>query len=136
MKKFISIVLLIAFSFLICVPSISEVVKSPTVESFYQVKSDFFQKSLALFDLEVVDVMMVDILFENSGEHDVIDAELEFPAVPEDLTAVILFDGWFIAHGQWDYTSGHSLHVYFWTDDLAQFGRTDSLYLILIHKKD
>ena len=135
MKKFISIVLLIAFSFLICVPSISEVVKSPTVESFYQVKSDFFQKSLALFDLEVVDMMMVDIHVDNFSGRDVIDAELEFPIVPEDLTAVILFDGWFIAHGQWDYTSGHSLHVYFWTDDLAQFEHMNGLYLVLIRKK-
>lgn len=135
MKKFISIVLLIAFSFLVCVPSISEVIKSPNVESFYQVKSDFFQKSLALFDLEVVDMMMVDIHVDNSSGHDVIDAELEFPIVPEDLTAVILFDGWFIAHGQWDYTSGHSLHVYFWTDDLAQFEHMNGLYLVLIHKK-
>ena len=135
MKKFISIVLLIAFSFLVCVPSISEVIKSPNVESFYQVKSDFFQKSLALFDLEVVDMMMVDIHVDNFSGRDVIDAELEFPIVPEDLTAVILFDGWFIAHGQWDYTSGHSLHVYFWTNDLVPFGHTDGLYLVLIRKK-
>ena len=102
----------------------------------YDVQSLYISKYETPYALELVDSMLVNLEWDKLSEHDVIDAELKFPEVPEELALVVLTDGFNIVHGQWDLTSFHSLHAYFWTDDLLQLNGKNGLYLLLLKYAD
>ena len=110
----------------------AETVKSPDVRALYRVESDYIEKSETNIGLEIVDLMQVRVLWDAYDGKDVVDAEAEFPIVPEDLAMVILTDGVHIAQAQWDLTSGHSLHVYFYKEDLEPFVEKEVMYLMMI----
>ena len=133
MKKFVVTMVLFVLMFTLYVPAMGETSVSPTLEDFYKVESEFIQKGQAHSNLMIWDYMIVDILIDDFGEFGMIDAEIEFPVLPKDLDYVFLFDGSHIASGQWIYTSGRSLHVYFWLDELFQFDRLNGIYLVLLY---
>ena len=130
MKRIIAIVLLAILPLCIVVPALSDT--HSALRYRYLLDSDFILQKYAPADFEVFCDMIVCIDTENIGDQPVIDAELTLHDMPENLTHVLLFDGWNIAEGQFDYTSSYSIHVYFWMDDLAEFEQFNRLYLVLL----
>lgn len=110
----------------------AETVKSPDIRALYSVESDYIEKTDMNIGLEIVDLMQVRVMWNADDDKDVVDAEVEFPIVPEDLAMVVLTDGVHIAQAQWDLTSGHSLHVYFYKEDLEPFVEKEVMYLMMI----
>jgi len=137
MKKFFSFVCALAFMCLAWSALVyAEAVKSPDIRSLYRLESEYIEKTDMNIGLDFVDAMQVQLRWSAYDEREVIDAEVEFPVVPEDLAMLILTDGVNIAQGQWDLTSGHSMHVYFYRDDLEQFVEKEVIYLVMIGFRD
>lgn len=131
MKRFFSFVCALIMVCMIAV-AYADAVKSPDMRYLYNVQSDYMEKADLAIGLEIVDAMQVQLNWKAYDERDVVDAEVRFPMVPEDLAMVILTDGVNIAQAEWDLTSGHSLHVYFYKDDLEQFIEKEVMYLVMI----
>ena len=109
---------------------------SPSIEKLYNVDSDYMEKTDSRIGLEFIDAMRISVYWDEDDQNDWIDAEVEFPLIPEDLALVIITDGISIARGQWDLTSGHSMHVYFQKEDVEQFIRKEAVYLVIIRYKN
>ena len=111
-------------------------VGSPDVASLYRIDCDFIEKSDYVVGLEIADAMKVHILWDAYDERDIIDGEVNFPLVPDHLAMVILTDGLHISQASWEVTSDHSLHVYFYKDDIEPFIESEVVYIIMLRYQD
>lgn len=102
----------------------------------YRIDCDFIEKSDYAVGLEIADAMKVHILWDAYDERDIIDGEVNFPLVPDHLAMVILTDGLHISQASWEVTSDHSLHVYFYKDDIEPFIESEVVYLIMLRYQD
>lgn len=134
MKKFCCLVFIFVL-LMACTFNVSAA-SSPDIMSLYRIDCDYIEKSDMAVGLEIVDIMKVYILWDAYDERELIEADVEFPFVPEDLTMVILTNGIDISHAFWEVTSDHSLRIYFFKEDLEPFIESEVVYLMMIRYQD
>lgn len=144
MKKFFEIlvadilVVVVAMVFMLPVPAVSTAegyVPSPSMESIYGVKSDFFSSSKVAHHLSIYDVMLVDFDDEEANvyESGEVDGYFYFPELPDRLVLVLLSDGGnYIAPASFNVVSRYCVHARFFLEDLRDFSTFNGLYLILV----
>jgi len=134
MKKFCCLVFIFVL-LMACTFNVSAA-SSPDVMSLYRIDCDYIEKSDMAVGLEIVDIMKVYVLWDAYDEQEIIEADVEFPFVPEDLTMVILTNGIDISQAFWEVTSDHSLRLYFFKEDLEPFIESEVVYLMMIRYQD
>ena len=134
MKKLICLIFI--FVLLMVYPFNAFTVSSPDVMSLYRIDCEYIEKSNMAVGLEIVDVMKVYILWDAYDERELIEADVEFPFVPENLCMVILTNGIDISQAFWEVTSDHSLRLYFFKEDLEPFIESEVVYLMMIRYQD
>ena len=138
MKKLVSILLFIATFLLamyIGISTASAYAPSPTTERFYTVKSDYMTKSWEQNHLFAYDAIRVDLDVKAIlAEHiEIIDAEIEYPVIPDHIGDIVLSDGVHFVRADWERTSDYTLHVYIDIDDLGVFDGYNGLYRIILN---
>ena len=109
--------------------------QSPTIERFYSVESEYMVKSWEQNHLFAYDALRVDLDVKAIlKEHiEIIDAEIEFPNIPNHIGDVVLTDGVCYVRADWERTSDYSLHVYINIDELNVFADYYGLYLVILN---
>lgn len=85
--------------------------------------------SEAPMDLYVAECLRVDVA---SMSADGAWADLTLPYVPPSIFSVILFDGYHVIHGVWQWIGGDTLRVFFWPSDVARLDGTVGVYLVIL----
>lgn len=137
MRKTFKLILVAVMVFALLIPfwGTSEgYVPSPSVDSIYGVKSDYFKLSSAPYHLTIYDVMLVDFDDEEANVYDsgLVEGDFTFPVVSERLVLVFLFDGFHIAQGSFNMVTTNCIRARFFLEDLREFSTFTGLYLILV----
>lgn len=110
-------------------------VPSPSMESIYGVKADYFSSSKSSHHLSIFDAMLVDFNDDevNVYESGEVDGYFTFPMLPDRLVLVLLFDGGnYIAPASFNVVNSYCIHARFHLEDLRDFSTFNGLYLILV----
>lgn len=126
--------------------------KSPTLEHYYGMSSDFFNKTDTVFDIEILDKILPELNEERALclDHEVsvrlfrdiapytdciMLVKITMPVIPENLQYVIITDGdkWFGV--PWEKIESDEIMLYVEINDLLELQYEDDLFILLLTVK-
>ncbi len=114
----------------------SENISSPSIGTLYRIDSEHMCISDFPNRLVLYDVLMIDVDVDAINQNEEIEADLYLPLIPVNLNDIILFDGWHVAHFQFEQINEYCIHIKTRAENLAGFDGTVGLFLFVTGVKD
>lgn len=117
-------------------PASAENYLSPSVNSLYRIDSEYMRLSEFPNKLILYEVVMIDVDTERAKNVEEITANLYLPLVPDNLNDIILFDGYHVAHFNFERINEVCVRITVKTKDLEGFDGNVGLYLFVTGYKE
>ena len=104
---------------------------SITLDDLYQVVSPYMEKSEFPIDLYEFECIRIDLNTDVVPTGNVIDGEFIFPALPNTLDMIFLYDGYHLVPARWHWTDADRIYISFDVTDIGNLDSTFGLYIFL-----
>lgn len=119
-------------AFMVFIPrSAAETILSPSVPNLYRIESEQMRISSFPNNYVLYSILVIDIDADAVQKTGCVEGDLYLPIVPDNLNDIVLFDGWHVAHFDFEQTGEYCLHIKVLAEDIANFDGTVGLFLFV-----